>query len=163
MQDKRSDLAKFDRDIRCGPGQPLIPSIQSFADMGRRYPEVRQVESTKPNLGRAFFGSSTRPPLSFSDGDVGPGHYEGAQSIGVQSDSRKRSEGRATLKGVGRDKAAIGAKMSHDKGPGPQAYTVQSGINVTTSTKRASFAYGKASPAMGLSGRTKFGDPFAKW
>ena len=68
------------------------------------------------------------------------------------------------MKGVGRDKAPIGSKMGHDQGPGPQQYVLQSANTATIGQKaRSAYAYGRAAPSTKMAGRTKFGDPFAKW
>ena len=68
------------------------------------------------------------------------------------------------MRGVGRDKAPIGSKMAHDDGPGPQHYVLQTANTATISRMtRSAYAYGKTAPNVKMSGRTKFGDPFAKW
>lgn len=84
--------------------------------------------------------------------------------MGEQLDSRRVSAPRPNMRGTGRDKAPIGSKMDHDVGPGPQQYKLPSGTTATISQQtRSAYAYGKAAPSVKMSGRTKFGDPFAKW
>ena len=59
------------------------------------------------------------------------------------------------MKGVGRDKAAIGARANHDLVPSPQEYILPTTITVQSPAKRAAYAYGKVNRAASLSGRTK--------
>jgi len=149
---KRPGLHKTDRGTRAGPGMPLQPSCG------------KQVETKKPQAPFAHFGTSVRKPLIEGGADAGPGEYEYDDGLGNMIDSRKKSAPRPTMKGVGRDKAAIGARMAHDDGPAPNEYVLQSANTATISSKaRSAYAYGKAAPSVKMSGRTKFGDPFAKW
>lgn len=149
---KRPGLHRQDRGTRAGPGMPLVAACGM------------QVESKKPSQANAVFGTSVRKPLLQTGAETGPGEYEYCDGIGEQLDSRFRSASRPTMRGVGRDKAPIGSKMVHDDGPGPQQYKLPSGTTATISQqKRSAYAYGKAAPSTKLSGRTKFGDPFAKW
>ena len=95
---------------------------------------------------------------------TGPGEYEYDDGMGNQVDSRRPTNPRPTMKGVGRDKAPIGAKMAHEEGPGPQQYKVQSGLATFENRAQLSaYTYGRAAPSARMSSRTKFGDPFAKW
>ena len=94
---------------------------------------------------------------------MGPGEYALGGGVGEQVDSRKPSAPRGTMKGVGREVAPIGSKMSHDRGPGPQEYVLPTTITVSEPAKRSAYAYGKVNRATSLSGRTKFGDPFGNW
>mmetsp|Transcript_52421 Transcript_52421/g.90047 ORF Transcript_52421/g.90047 Transcript_52421/m.90047 type:complete len:247 (+) Transcript_52421:172-912(+) len=148
----RPGLNKVDRGVRAGPGKPLVGSCG------------KQVESKKSTQGFAVFGNSKRKPLQEGGSETGPGEYEYDDGIGDQVDSRRVSAPRPTMKGVGRDKAPIGSKMGHDQGPGPQQYVLQSATTATIGQQtRSAYAYGRAAPSVKMSGRTKFGDPFAKW
>jgi len=149
---KRPGLNKVDRGTRAGPGMPLVGSCG------------KQVETHKATEGFATFGTSVRKPLQEGGADAGPGEYEYCDGLGEQVDSRFFSAPRPTMKGVGRDKAPIGTKMSHDKGPGPQQYVLQSANTANISQQaRSAYSYGRTAPNVKMSGRTKFGDPFAKW
>ena len=149
---KRPGLNKVDRGNRAGPGKPLIASCG------------KQVESRKTTEGFATFGSSVRKSLDPGGSDAGPGEYEYRDGMGDQMDSRFKSAARLTMKGVGRDKAPIGSRLNTDQGPGPQQYVLQSANTACIKTMtRSAYAYGKTAPNVRMSGRTKFGDPFAKW
>ena len=136
-------LAKIDRQIRTGPGQPLLESFLA----------------TKPSSTQTFIGTSKRPksPFDLPDLDIGPGQYAQTPSgFGSPStDSRRRTGQRPILKVVGRERSQSPGQDS----PGPQAYNVQSVFN-QSSTQRAAYAHGTSAPAHGLSSRTKFRDPF---
>jgi hypothetical protein len=124
----------------------------------------KQVESHKTTEGFATFGTSVRKPLVPSGADAGPGEYEYDDGMGDQLESRRRSAPRPTMKGVGRDKAPIGSRLNTDQGPGPQQYTLQSANTACINPRqRSAYAYGRTAPNVRMSGRTKFGDPFAKW
>jgi len=150
---KRPGLHKSDRGTRAGPGMPLQASCG------------KQVETRKEQAPFTHFGTSVRKPLIEGGADAGPGEYGYEDGLGDMIDSRKKSSSRPTMKGVGRDKAAIGSRMAHtDDGPGPNEYHLQSANTATISSKaRSAYAYGRAAPSVKMSGRTKFGDPFAKW
>lgn len=145
-------MNKVDRGTRAGPGMPLVASCG------------KQVESHKTTEGFATFGTSVRKPLVPSGADAGPGEYEYDDGMGDQLESRRRSAPRPTMKGVGRDKAPIGSRLNTDQGPGPQQYTLQSANTACINPRqRSAYAYGRTAPNVRMSGRTKFGDPFAKW
>jgi hypothetical protein len=149
---KRPGMHKMDRGTRAGPGIPLVGSCG------------KQVESKKSSQGFATFGTSKRRPLLEGGAETGPGDYNYDDGLGEQLDSRKKSSARPTMRGVGRDKPPIGSKMDTADGPGPQHYKLPSGTTATISQQsRSAYAFGKAAPSTKLSGRTKFGDPFAKW
>ena len=124
----------------------------------------KQVESRKGTEGFATFGTSVRKPLTEGGAETGPGEYGYCDGIGEQLESRYKSAGRPTMKGVGRDKAPIGSKPNHAKGPGPQQYVLQTANTATISQQtRSAYVYGKTAPNVKMAGRTKFGDPFARW
>ena len=62
---------------------------------------------------------------------------------------------KGTMQGVGRDKAAIGARSNKDTVPAPNEYVLPTTITVQEPAKRSAYAYGKVNRATSLSGRTK--------
>ena len=119
----------------------------------------KQVLSTKPSSSTLTFGRSKRPPLLLTSSDVGPGEYKAnIDSCEKQLDSRKRTAprvkfGTSQRKGPGQ---SFNPKNPNMISPGPGDY--QLGGSVSSSTRGTIY---RSTPAPTLSGRTKFGSPFA--
>jgi len=131
-----------------GPGEYEMPSSVG-----------PQVLSTKRNNLKPSFGSGSRPPLLMVSSEVGPGQYKaGPESTGSQLDSRKRTGPRVKFGTGGRHKAPIGSRdpAADADAPGPGEYQLAPALGGSGPT----YIY-KAAPRCSLSGRNKFGSPFA--
>jgi len=86
--------------------------------------------STKKNGGQVKFGTGKRPELmQTSTADVGPGQYKDANgSVGKQNESTRKNAASFSFSAVGRKKAPIGARMNHDRVPGPGHYKLKSAV-----------------------------------
>jgi hypothetical protein len=121
----------------------------------------KQVLSTRKSQAIVGFGTGTRPPLILvSTADVGPGEYTVPGDCGKpQVDSRRRTDGGIRFSKSGRFENANIPEEFKEEGrvPGPGTYKIP-----TTLAKHPSGRF-KSPPVVKMSGRTKFGSPFAQW
>jgi len=120
-----------------------------------------QVLSTRTSTAMVGFGSGERPDLiQVSTGDVGPGQYKVPGDCGeYQVDSRKRNDGGIRFAKSGRFENPNIPEEFKEEGrvPGPGTY------RIPTTLEKHPMGRFKSPPVVKLSGRTKFGSPFAKW
>lgn len=113
--------------------------------------------STKQNAGQVKFGKGKRPPLNVASAadTVGPGQYRVANgAVGKQSESTRVNAAAFSFSAVGRKKAPIGARMNHDKIPGPGEYKLRPAVGKQVESTL------RSAPKCSMSGRTKFGSHF---
>merc|ERR1711916_241868 len=130
-----------------GPGQYKTPE-----GMGKQLLSTNKTEKIV-GFSKAERGGMVPPGTS----DIGPGHYaRPPAACAIQVESTKSTCGSVKF-GTGYKKDGGGKKLNlKEPSPGPGAYRVMGGLGQTT----AGFAY-KQAPAATMSGRTKFGSPFA--
>lgn len=120
----------------------------------------KQVLSTKRNRASMGFGTGERPPLLRVQCDLGPGEYGvGIAACQKQVDSRKKTSALVKFSKGTRSTAKTKSLMAQDEErslPGPGTYRLPSGL----CGGGASYPF-RAAPKPALSGREKFGSPFA--
>ncbi|ETV82258.1 hypothetical protein H257_04958 [Aphanomyces astaci] len=117
---------------------------------------TKTVLSTSKSATATSFSKVNRKPLmETSTADVGPGQYStGNVAVGKQVVSTVTNSAAYSFSVVGRNKAPIGARMSHDVGPAPNAYKQKAAVGTQVLSNL------KSAPKCSMSGRTKFGSHF---
>lgn len=120
----------------------------------------KQVLSTKQNRASMGFGTGERPPLLRVQCDLGPGEYGvGIAACQKQIDSRKKTSALVKFSKGSRSTSKTKSVIAQDEErslPGPGTYRLPSGL----CGGGASYPF-RAAPKPTLSGREKFGSPFA--
>ncbi|CAK4085276.1 unnamed protein product [Aphanomyces euteiches] len=117
---------------------------------------TRTVLSTSKHATASSFPKDNRKPLlDTSSADVGPGQYDtGNVAVGKQVVSTVTNSAAYSFSVVGRSKAPVGARMSHDASPAPNAYKHKDAVGTQVLSTY------KSAPKCSMSGRTKFGSHF---
>jgi hypothetical protein len=136
----------------------LNPKILGPGSYEPAYSMGKQVLSTKPGAVVPGFGKAARPSMvPPGTTEVGPGEYGAPRAAcEPQVDSRRVTCGSIKF-GNGYRRGGVAERPDlREPSPGPGAYTLPGGV-----ATRAKGSPYRDSPSATLSGRTKFGSPFA--